>query len=190
MRARFVNENISFERGQDVKDALNVGYENARIFNKALSKREYFQPVLEPMIKGLEEGSVKERDAIRFIDGAIHKYHPRRIISWYEWYEEDSHLFWDKDRLEFNITFNMPEIEWFQITKYPKLICQLGENDTFIHDRHFLINSRLRVTQDDGSIEDLFSETNMFYPGDEIFKMPAVIHNINKVVETAIKNLY
>ena len=81
MRAKLVTENIRFERGQDVKDALQVGYENARIFNRALKKRDYFEPVLEPMIEGLKEGAIKERDAIRFIDGGINKYHPRRIIA-------------------------------------------------------------------------------------------------------------
>jgi hypothetical protein len=189
VRAKRVNENIRFERGQDIKDTLHVGYENARIFNKALQKRDYFEPVLEIMLEGLKEGSIKERDAIRFIDGGIHKYHPRRIISWFEWYEETSNLFWDKQFEQFVITFDLPEIEWFQITKFRKIYCKLYYSENWEKEKNYFIKSYLKITQDDGEVEELFEHSNIFYPGDDIFKMPAVIHNINKTVEATIKNM-
>lgn len=194
MRARTVNENIRFERGQDPKDALQVGYENARIFRKALREKDYFAPVLQPMLDGLKEGSIKIKEVDDFIFTAVIAYNDKKRLAWYNWFINTFHISWDENRDELVITFEMPEIDFFQITKYRKVICRMGESETFVHDRHYIINTKLRIVgwdpdTDSTDIDEVFHETNMFYPGDEVFKMPAVIHNINKVVETAIKNM-
>jgi hypothetical protein len=193
LRAKKINE-IKFERGQDPKDALNVGYENARIFNKTVREKDYFAPVLEPMLNGLKEGSIKIKDADDFIFTSIIVYNDKKHLVWYNWFINTSHIFWDENRDELVITFDMPEIDFFQITKDRKIICRMGESETFVHDRHYIINTKLKVTDwdpdsDTHDIDEVFHETNMFYSGDEVFKMPALIHNINKVVETAIKNM-
>lgn len=189
MRAKSVNE-VKFERGQNPKDSMELGNENLRKFNKALNSRNYFAPVLEPMLDGLKEGSIKERDAVRFIDGAFAKYHPRRNLIWYDWWTDSGHAYWDNDLNRFFITFDLPEIDFLDITKYRKLICILMESENWVHDRHYLINSRMRIEDSPGpDVEETFAETNMFYPDDPVFKIPALIHNINKVVETTIKNM-
>ena len=189
VRAKSVNENIRFERGHDPKDSMEIGYENARIFRKALNGAHYYAPVLEPMLDGLKEGSIKVEEADKFIWEALVAYNDRKRIAWFNWFINTSNISWDSNRDELEITFDMPELEFLGDTKYRKIVCRMGESDTFVHGRHYIINTRLDIVED-GKVEDqIFHETNMFYADDEVFKIPALIHNINKVVETAIKNM-
>ena len=67
MRAKTVN----FERGKDPKEVLEIGNKNLRDFNHMFKSKQCYSEPMQPMILGLLEGSVKELDAVKFVEKAI-----------------------------------------------------------------------------------------------------------------------
>jgi hypothetical protein len=188
MKAKFV-------RGQDPKDALGIGDEDAREFNSALRNRDYFADVLDNMIDGLTSGSIKERDAVRFVQTAIQKHYSRPSLLWHNWYFENNNTFWGEDVKKFIISFNIPDIAFLNITKNRTIRCELNKmtfatSPTGTKASHYEITTFLQV-QNSGEefIEEIFDQHNVFYPDDPQFNIPFVISSISRVVEAAIKNM-
>ena len=111
----------------DPKDALGIGDEDLRKFKRALNQRHYYAHVLDSMIDGLISGSVKEADAVRFVQGGIAKPYPRRTLRWHKWYNESNHTFWGDDVKKFIITFSIPDIQFLNITKKRTIRCELNK---------------------------------------------------------------
>ena len=186
MRAQTVN----FERGKEPKDALGIGNKNARTFNKALHEKDYFAPVLENMLEGLNEGSVLEKDAVKFVHGAISKADVKQKFAWYDWFYDEGLLFWNSQGEEFIITFDLPEIKFLNITKYRKIRCKILKNE-FSHGNYdYEISSFLQVQSDEEElVEEVFHQNNVFPLDDDIFTMAFVCKSISSVVEATIKNM-
>ena len=186
MKAKFV-------RGQDPKDALGIGDEDLRKFNKALGERDYYASVLDSMIDGLTSGSIKERDAIRFVEGGIAKHYPRRTLLWFKWYNDFNHTFWGEDIEKFIITFNLPDIEFHGDVTNRTLRCEINK---FVNEgaeppeNHYEISSWIQVSQlGDETSEAHFHINNVFYPDDSQFNMHWVVNSISRTIEAAIKNM-
>ena len=180
---------VEFERGRDPKDTLELGNKNLRYLNKITREKKWFAP-LQPVINGLMEGSIPEKDAVNFIERAIVHYDTRKGLVWYEWFEESGNVFWDKQSEKMFITFEMPENETsVGDTEYLKIYCDLLQNESFIHDQTYQIHSWLWLTNLSGNGEEHFAESRLFYPDDEHFKMSVAINIISKVVEDTIKNI-
>jgi len=184
MRAQTVN----FERGQDPKDALSIGNRNARNFKKALKNRDYLGRYLETMINGLTEGSIPEKDAINFIEGAIMEFHAKRHILWKDWYFENGFSFWGSDIDKFIITFDLPEDSdhW----GFLKIRSEIYESESGLAGKIFEIDTVLQSEKvGEEAIEEHFHQNNVFPPGDHSFHMKFVIKQISEVVEATIKNM-
>lgn len=177
---------VSFERGKDPKDVLELGNKNLRAFRKMVDDKNWFGP-LQPLIRGLMEGSIPEKEAIKFIDRGIIHYDTRRSLAWYKDWEETGNCFWDKQADKLWIIFEMPPADFLDITRYRKIYCQILESENFIHREHYAIQSYLKITQDKGMGEENFHESMLFYPDDDNFKISNIINIINKTVENTIK---
>ena len=177
---------VEFERGRDPKDALSIGNERLRQFRRFVKDKKWFAP-MQTMIDGLMEGAIPEKEAVDFVERAIVHYDTRKSLIWYKDFEETGNVFWNKQNDNLSIIFEMPEVDFLNITKYRKVYSEILRNESFIHDRTYQIHSWLKITQDDGEVEELFQQHNLFYPYDTSFKMSNVIHQINKVVEDTIK---
>ena len=186
MRAKFI-------RGQDPKVAMGLGDEDLREFSKALADRNFYAPVLDFMINGLTSGSIKERDAVRFVKGGIVKHYPRKILLWYNWYNNFNHTFWADDIKKFIITFNLPEIDFHGDITARTLRCEFNEmlDAGFSNSgKHYEITSFLQVHElKNDTYEDHFHQHNVFYPEDPGFNMNFVVSSISRVVDAAIKNM-
>ncbi len=188
MKAKFV-------RGQDPKHAMGIGDEDARVFMNALGNRQYNASVLDNMIDGLSSGSIKEREAVRFIQGGIKKHYPRRTLLWHNWYFEDNHTFWGEDVKKFIISFKMPDIQFLDITKNRTIRCEINKmtfptSPTGTSASHYEITTVLQVQNlGEESISEFFAQHNVFYPDDPQFNSAFVISSISRVVEAAVKNM-
>jgi hypothetical protein len=189
MRAQTVN----FERGLDPKDSLEIGNKNAREFRKALREKDYFSPALQNMIIGLREKSVSEKDAIKFLDGAINKYDKDRgqTIIWYDWYHDSwNNAYWNTNYDKFIITIEMPDNEKLEMEQDRKVICEINETLSGDHGQMFQIRTYAHIKNDFGNFyEDHFEKENVFFPNDGAFNLLWTCRLINHVVETAIKEL-
>jgi len=185
MRAQTVN----FERGLEPKDSLGIGDKNARTFNKALHEKDYFAPVLENMLNGLNEGSVLDKDAVQFVHEAISKANVKQKFAWYDWFYDNGLLFWNPHGEEFIITFDLPEIKFLNITKYRKIRCKILKDELSHGNYDYEISTFLQVQSDEEEfVEEVFHQNNVFPLNDNIFTMAFVCKSISKVVESTIKN--
>lgn len=186
MKAKFI-------RGQEPKDALGIGDPAARKFKKSLSERDYYADVLDSMIDGLTSGSIKERDAVRFVKGGIDKHYPRKTVLWYKWYNDYNHTFWGEDIKKFIISFNMPDIEFHDITTNRTIRCEFNRmSDAGFSnlDNHYEITTWLQASElGNDTLDEHFHQHNVFYPADPQFNMRFVVNSISRVVEAAVKNM-
>jgi len=189
MRAKTIN----FERGLDPKDALEIGNKNAREFRQALQEKSYFSHALKNMIIGLQEKSITEKDAIKFVDGAIDKFDKSRgqNILWYEWYHDSwNNAYWNTNYDKFIITIEMPANEKLEMDQDRKVICEISETLSGDHGQMFKMRAYAHIKNDfEDFYEDHFEKENVFFPNDDSFSMLWACRLINYVVETVIKEL-
>lgn len=184
MRAKTIN----FERGKDPKDTLEIGNKNVRDFRKALKEKDYLGAHLQTMILGLTEGSIPEKDAIQFVEGAIRYYDKNKELLWYDWYFENGYCFWAKDVHKFVITFEMPEDDYWGDLK---VRTEIFESKSLQYESPiFESNTVLQSINLTNNIRDQhFQQNHMFYSDDQFFKMGIIINQISRVVETTIKEM-
>lgn len=184
MRAKTVN----FERGLDPKDSLEIGNKNIRSFRNVLNEKDYLSPHLQTMILGLTEGSIQEKDAIQFVEGAIKYYDKNRELLWYDWYFDNGYCFWAKDVQKFVITFSLPEDDYWGVlnirteifeSKSLQYASPVFESNSILYSHNFTNQRRA----------DHFHQNHMFHPDDPVFKMGVIINQITRVVEASIKNM-
>lgn len=181
MRAK----SVSFERGKDPKDTLEIGNKNLRIFNKMLKNKLWFAP-LQPVINGLTEGSIPESDLEKFIERAIIHFDTKKSLSWYDWFIENGNVFWDNQGEVLIITFDMPDNDYFESRR---VYCEILRSENWILAAHYTIHSYLKTINEEWEEDRLFHQSNLYYSDDENFKMSSAINQISRVVEDAIKNL-
>jgi len=181
VRAKTVN----FERGMDPRDSMGIGDPDARKFMEAFRDKDYFAPVLESMLNGLKKGSIKEENAVRFTHGAVLKAEAKQRFAWYEWFKESGLMFWSPKSKEFIITFDLPDIDFLDLTKYRKIRCKISTGTI-----GYGIESFLQVqTSGEEFVEEIFHHDNIFMGSDPIFTLAFVLKSISTVVETTIKNM-
>lgn len=180
---------VDFERGLDLKDALEIGNLEAREFRKALHNKEFFVPVLENMINGLEEGFVSEDQAIKFLDGAINKFDKEKKLLWYDWFHDTwNNAYWNTNYDKWIISVDIPDND---LGQERKIICEISK--TINEDKKFSVYkvrgfARIKNPEEDFT-EDHFEKENIFHLGDELFTLIWPIKVISRVLETVIKNL-
>ncbi len=185
MRAQTVN----FERGLDPKDSLEIGNKEGREFRIALRNKNYFAPVLENMINGLEQGFVSEEYAIKFTDGAIERFDKHSKLLWIDWYHDTgNNAYWNSNSGKWIISVDIP-VNDLELER--KIICEISQS--FNKEKKFSIYkvrgfARIKSLEEDFP-EDHFEKENVFYPGDELFTLMWSIKVISRVIETVIKNL-
>jgi hypothetical protein len=193
MRAKTVYENINFERGIDPKDSLEIGDKEAREFKKALRGKDYFAPVLANMINGLVKKTVSEKEAIRFVDGAIDKFDKSKNqkLLWYEWYQDSwNNAYWNTDHDKFIIKVEMPDNELFDMDQDRKVICEISPILSSEFGDMFKIRSFAKIKNEyENFYETPFYKENVFLPNDDAFTLLWACRSINYVVETVIKEL-
>lgn len=181
MRAK----SVSFERGRDPKDTLEIGNKNLRYLNTMFRKKRWFAP-LQPIIAGLSEGSIPEKEVVKFIERGIIHYDTRKSLLWYDWFMEDGNIFWDNQEERLMITFEIPGNDYFE---YRKVYCEFLRSENFVHGNHYIIHSWLKATQENGESETLFDQSNLFFVDDREFKLSLAINQMSRVVEDTIKSL-
>ena len=189
MKAKTVN----FKRGLDPKDVLEIGNKEVREFRIALMKKEYFYPVLQNMIRGLKNGSILEKDAIKFVSGAINKFYKskNKRFLWQDWYNNSlNNSYWNSNNDKFIIQIELPQNTL--LDKFPegKVICELSDSFSVDFGDMFRIKVFASIkNNDEGYFENHFRKENIFDSNDYFFSMDWVCKLINTTVETVIKEL-
>jgi len=187
MRAKTVN----FERGQDPKDALGIGKEEAREFRKALKSDDTFRiPVISNIINGLTDGFISIAEAERFIRKSIGEYDKYRKLIWYDWMYDDGEIFWDKHSESLVIKFPMPNNEKSDIIQEREIRTTIAKSMSKVNGE--MIKTRILAKVEDpatGYTEEHFDKDNWFMPTDQTLKMAFIINTINSVVTETIHNL-